>query len=173
MPAAIGIGLLVSAGTSIAAAKMQSNAAKNAQKAQQAGTDKALAVQQQSNRPYMQLGEQAANRLMQMPPQNYTQQFGGPGGSNGFQAFQQAPQGPPQGTLAGLGRPPQGGPMPQNGPGMQVQPGPRMPPNGPPPQQMGQQGGQMAQMMAPDGSVRPVPLAMVAQLESRGARRVG
>jgi hypothetical protein len=173
MPAAIGIAMLASAGASMYAAHKQASAAKDAAATQGAATDKAVAVQREANAPYMQLGQQSANRLMQMPQQNYTQAFTGPGGSNGAQAFQM----PPQGSLAGLGRPPQGS-MPQNGPGLQTQPGPHVPPNGPQGQTlgaMGQQGpqaGQLVQMRAPDGSVKAVPPNVVAQLEARGARRV-
>jgi hypothetical protein len=165
---AIGIGLAASAGASLASAKIQSNAAKNAAKTQQQGTDRALAVQQQANQPYMDLGKQAAARLAsgQAMGQPYRQQFGGPGGSNGFQAFDQGRpmQGPP-GTLAGLGQPPgPQGPPPQMGP-PQGQPGPQMAMQG--------GGGGMVRLQAPDGSVSMVPEAMAQQFIAKGARRVG
>lgn len=176
MPIGIGAAMLIgtaaSAGAGLAAAKIQSNAANKAQKAQQQGTDQALVAQRKANQPYMDLGQQGVNRLMNTPQQNYTPRFSGAGGSDGFQAFQGPP---PMASLGSLGQPPQGpnGPMPMNGPGIQVQPGPRVPPNGPMPQQIGPQAGQMAQMQGPDGSVKAVPLHLVAQLEARGARRVG
>lgn len=159
--AALLIGSAVAGGTAVAGAKIQSNAAKNAAKAQQAGTDRALAVQQQQNAPYLQVGQQAAARLAsgQAMGKPYTQQFGGPGGSNGVQAFQ--PQGPPQqGTLGGLGQQGQAPQMPQQG---------QMPPQAP--QQ--QQGGGMVKLQAPDGSVSQVPEAMAQQFLQRGAKRIG
>jgi len=165
MPIGVGaamlIGSAVAGGAAVTGAKLQSNAAKNAAKAQQAGTDRALAVQQQQNAPYLQVGQQAAGRLAsgQAMGQPYTQQFGGPGGSNGFQAFSPQPQGPPQqGTLGGLG---QGqAPMaPQQG---------QMPPQAP--QQA--QGGGMVMMEGPDGSRKAVPQAAVQMAMQRGAKVV-
>lgn len=148
---AIGLGLAASAGTSLAAAKIQSNSAKNAAKTQQSATDKALGVQQQANQPYMDLGKQAAARLAsgQAMGQPYTQQFGGPGGSTGYQPFAQGrPMQAPGGTLGGLGQPQgaQGPPAPTGG---------------------------MVRLQAPDGSVSTVPEAMAAQFEAKGARRIG
>lgn len=156
---AIGIGLAASAGTSLASAKIQSNAAKNAAKTQQSATNQALAVQQQANQPYMDLGKQAASRLASGAAmgQPYTQQFGGPGGSNGYQPFERGrPQQPLMGTLGGLGQP-QGPPMGIGAPQGQ---------QGPP------QGG-MVRLQAPDGSVSMVPDAMAQQFIAKGARRIG
>jgi hypothetical protein len=162
------IALGVGAATSIASAKIQSNAAKNAAKTQQQGTDRALMVQQQANQPYMDLGKQAAARLAsgQAMGQPYRQQFGGPGGSNGFQAFDQGRpmQGPP-GTLGGLGQPPgPQGPPPQMGP-PQGQPGPMMAMQG--------GGGGMVMMEGPDGTRKAVPQSAVQLALSRGAKVVG
>jgi len=183
----------IAAGAALGGAKMQSSAAKKAAKDQQDATDKALGVQQQQNAPYLQLGQQAAGRLAsgQAMGKPYTQQFGGPGGSNGFQAFQpQAqgppPQGPPPGTLSGLGQAPQGQ-MPMGGsqPGGSynatgVDIGTQAPPTldaysaalqaTRPPQ--GGQGG-MVKLQAPDGSVSQVPMAMAEQFMARGAKRIG
>lgn len=113
MPIGIGaamlIGSAVAGGTAIAGAKLQSNAAKDAAKAQQAGTDRALQVQQQANAPYMQLGQQAAGRLGQMAanPQPYTQQFRAPGAppSSGIQSFQPSGGPGPMPTLGSIGQP--------------------------------------------------------------------
>lgn len=152
---AIGMGA-AAAGSSVAAAKIQSNAAKNAAKSQQAGTDKALQVQQETSAPYRQLGQMGVDRLTALgAPQPYTQQFrpgGGQPQGNGFQAFQ--PSGGPQGappTLGSIG-------MPQ-------------PPQGTPP---GQQGGGMVRLQAPDGSISPRPFSMeeaqavMAQARAKG-----
>lgn len=159
MPIGVGaamlIGSAVAGGTAVAGAKIQSNAAKSAQKSQQAGTDKALAVQQQANQPYMQLGSQAAGRLGQMTAnaQPYTQNFTGPGGSNGFQAMPpQGPPPPPMG-LGAMGQPPQGAPpgaVPRQGPpaGMSP-PGMQGPPQGAP--------GGMVRLKAPTGEIGMVP----------------
>ena len=152
------VGSAIAGGTAVASAKMQSNAAKNAAKDQQKATNQALAVQQQANQPYMDLGRQAAQRLGQMSQnaQPYTQQFGGPGGSNGFQAFGgpqmgQPPQGPPPGSLAGLGQPPQG-------PGMGGPPQGMRPPQGQPPMQGPPQGGGgMVRVQAPTGEIAMFP----------------
>ncbi len=108
MPIGVGaamlIGSAVAGGTAVASAKLQSNAAKNAAKEQQKGTDRALQVQQQANAPYLALGQQGAQRLAQTPFQPYTQQFQPGRPNNGFQA----PQGPPP-TLGSIGQP-QGAP---------------------------------------------------------------
>jgi hypothetical protein len=171
----------ISAVSALASAKVQSNAAKNAQKAQQAGTDKALAVQQQANQPYMDLGKSSAQRLGQMTAnaQPYTQQFTGAGGSTGAQAFTPAqqgmgsPQGPSQGSLGSLGQP-------QGAPGMGGPPQGGMPPQGQQGPPMGAPSqGQMVQLQAPDGSVRPFPAAQAdsiiqkARAQGHELRRVG
>lgn len=147
MPIGVGAALLIgsaaSAGTALAGAKMQSNAAKKAQQAQQAGTDKALQIQHQVNAPYMQLGQAAAGRLGEMTanPQPFTQQFrpGSPGqpAPSGFQPFQPSGGMP---TLGSIGQPPQGPPqaVPRGGMGQ-------------PP---------MVRLRAPDGSVSPQPFSM-------------
>ena len=111
MPIPLIIGGIASAASALGSAKIQSNAAKKAAAAQQVGTDKALAVQQQANKPYMDLGQQGAQRLQQTPFQPYTQQFRPGQPNNGFQGSQQ-PQGPPP-TLGSIGQPQgqQGGSM--------------------------------------------------------------
>lgn len=175
---------LVIAGVSaVAKAKIQSNAASNAQKAQQQGTDRALQVNQQAMQPYMDAGQRGLAQL-QNPAfsQPYTQVFGGPGGSNGAQAFggpmtqmppggppqpqmgqppPQMPQGPPPGSLGAMG----GGQMPQ------------MPQQGmmPPAQQMAQGGaaGGTARIMSPQGRIVMVPLERVPEALAQGGRRVG
>jgi hypothetical protein len=161
MPIGIGAAMLIGAaasgGAAVGAAKIQSNAANKAAKTQQAATNQALAVQQQANQPYMDLGRQAAARLSGPAlGQPYTQQFGGPNGSNGYQPFAQGrPMQGPQMTLGGLGQP-QGAQMP---------PQPMGAPQGP-------QGG-MVRLQAPDGSMSMVPEAMAQAFIQRGARRVG
>jgi hypothetical protein len=160
MPIPLIVGGIVSAATALGSAKVQSNAAKNAAKEQQKGTDRALQVQQQAHQPYMDLGKAAAARLAAMPQEPYTQQFrpsqpgmpGVPGqpASSGFQAFN--PGG--GGSLAGLGQPPQAGSMP-GASGAQV-------------------GGGMVTLQAPTGeTVRMPDGPMVQQALQRGARRVG
>lgn len=197
--AALLIGSAVSAGTAAASAKVQSNAAKKAAQSQQTATNQALAVQQQANQPYMDLGKQALGTLgqMQANAQPYTQTFTGPGGSNGAQPFTPAQMGqktPKSGTLAELGQqpaqnvpvaPPKGGVFQsamQHGAFGGV---PQGPPQGPPPmapqapQGPPQAGGPMVQLQAPDGSVRPFPAAqadaVIAAAQARGhqLRRVG
>ncbi len=159
MPIGVGaamlIGSAVAGGTALGAAKLQSNAAGKAQKDQQAATDRALAVQQQQTAPYRALGEQAAGRLSAPQPDAYRQAFTGPGGSNGFQAFQPPPQGPSGGSLAGLGQPGMGQPLPGAVPRQQGMQGPPM---------MGGGQGQMVQLQGPDGSVKPFPAAQVPQI---------
>lgn len=176
------IATAIGAVASLGGAKMASSAAGKAQKAQQAATDRALAAQTAANQPYMDLGRQAAGRLgaLTANAQPYTQQFGGPQGSNGVQAFgsmqggPQGPQGPPPGSLASMAG---GAPsMPQGGqPGMmppQRQPGPPMGQPGPP---QGPQGGQMVTLQAPTGQTMQLPAGspQVQMLLQRGARQVG
>lgn len=157
---------IAAAGT-ITAAKMQSNAAKDAAATQTAAGNKALAAQQtayqtqrQDFSPYQQAGVSSLGRLNQ-------------------QAQQPGPQFNPNGPPASLGNP-MGGQMPPN-PGQQ-HPGGRMAPQGmpqqgPPPsmapgpsqqQQLGQQQapptGKMVLLRAPDGSTRPFPEASVPQV---------
>lgn len=115
MPLAIAlplIGMAASSAASIGAAKIQSNAAKKAQDAQQQGTDRALQAQQQANAPYLALGQQAAGRLAARgPAQPFQGQFqpgGGPSmslGSIGQPPMPSAPQGPPQGMGPGQAMP--------------------------------------------------------------------
>lgn len=139
-------GALISGVAGLGAAKMQSNAAKNAAKDQQQGTDRALQVQREVNQPYLNLGQQGASALSsgQAMAQPYTQQFRPGSGNTGFQAppptlgsigMPQAPQGPPQGQQPGMGA--------------------------------------MVKLQGPDGSVRDVPAQLAAQFIARGARRVG
>ena len=110
MPIGLAAGLMLagtagSAAATIGAAKIQSNAAKRAQKEQQAATDKAMAVQTQQNQPYLDLGRQAAQRLQNMPFQPYMQTFGSGRGAQLPTPPPQGPQGPPPGSLASLGQP--------------------------------------------------------------------
>jgi hypothetical protein len=160
---AIGMGA-ASAASSVAAAKIQSNAAKKAQAAQQTATDQALKVQQDTSAPYRQLGQQGINQLQALgAPQPYTQQFRAPGGgpqSNGYQAFNPGQQTGPPPTLGGIGQMGQpGGQPPQGGP--------------PPPQGMGGQAPpQMVTLQAPDGSTRQFP-AMDAQRVMMQAKAAG
>ena len=137
------------AGSSYAAARTQANAAKDAAKSQQAGTDRALQLQQENSAPYRQLGQEGVNRLMQMgPAQPYTQQFR-PGQNNGFQAPM---------TLGGLGGPPPSAGAPQ-GPPQAV------------PRGMGMGG--LVTLRAPTGEVVRIPDGpMVQQALARGAERM-
>ncbi|MES2531840.1 MAG: hypothetical protein V4636_12440 [Pseudomonadota bacterium] len=187
MPIGIGAAMLIgsaaSAGAGLASAKAQSNAAKKAQQQQQAATDKALAVQQQTNQPYMQLGQQAAARLGQMAAnqQPYTQVFGsgagaqgqpgqpmrGPGAMGGNQ-FQMSPQRPPQG-------PPQGMGLGQIGQGGMGQPQPMRPPQGQQGPGMGMppQQAPMGRWLMPGGQTAQGPLNQAQMYESKGGRRIG
>lgn len=151
--AAVAIGSAISGGAALGAAKLQSNAAKNAAKEQQKGTDRALQVQREVNQPYLNLGQQGASALSsgQAMAQPYAQQFRPGSGNTGFQPFQ-PPQGPPP-TLGSIG-------MPQQ---------PPMPPQGGQPPAMGN----MVKLQGPDGSVRDVPAQLAEQFIARGARRVG
>ncbi len=166
------IGAAIGAVSGLVGAKMQSNAAGNAQRAQQQATDRAMASMQQVNAPYLGLGKQAVGNLSSMlaNPQPYTQQFGGAQGPTtgfgapGAQPFMppvmsggmpggMPPQGPPQGSLgafAGGGMPPQGGAMPPQG------------------------GGQMARLRAPTGEEMDIPVnsPQLPALMQRGAVRV-
>jgi hypothetical protein len=145
MPIPLIIGGIASAASAIGSAKIQSNAAKKAATAQQAGTDKALAVQQQANAPYMALGQQGAQRLQQTPFQPYTQQFRPGQPNNGFQAPQ---GGATLGSIGSMGQS-QGAPMG----GAMTQP-------------------QMVQLQAPDGSTKPFPAQdvprIIAQAKAAG-----
>jgi hypothetical protein len=170
MPAAIAVPAIIGAagvGASLYGASKASGASQEAARIQSQAANQAQAFnrevyqnQRQITNPYVQAGTESLARLM-------AQHWGTP---------YQAPQGP------------------QGSPPMQTQPGPMMPPNGPPQgslgamqqqgprlvgsgqslgaMQQGPQGG-MVQMQAPDGSVQAVPQHVVAQLEQRGARRVG
>lgn len=156
---AIGMGLL-GAGTSLAGAKMASNASKDAAKQQQASVNQAQQFNQEAWRtqqaalnPYVQAGHQQLGSLMS--------QFGGRPLQNPY-----APSGV---TNAGMpdytgrqGMPP-GGPMP---PTMPVGTSPRHDdfyPKG---------GGQMVTMRAPTGETTQVPAHLAAEFEKRGAERV-
>lgn len=146
MPIGVGaamlIGSAVAGGSALAAAGIQSHAASEAQKKQQAATDKALAVQQQAMSPYQQIGQVGLQRLAAQQPAPYTQQFRAGSGNTGFQPYQPAtpplapPQGPPP-TLGGIGQPP-----PQGG---------------------------MVTLRAPDGSTRQFPAVMAAQIMQQAA----
>jgi hypothetical protein len=186
MPAAIAIPAIIgaaSAGTSLASAKMQSNAANRASKAQSASQDTSQAFNQQAfdyqkqlMNPYAQAGQTSLANLMAQhwggSPADYSQQQGPPQGQQAMpgqrpqgmaptmgQAMPRSQGGQPLGGFAG----PQGG-MPQQG---QAAPG-----MGQPAQQPGG-GGQMVRMRAPTGEVTTIPAAMAAQFEQRGAVRVG
>lgn len=165
MPAAIALPLIgagVSAVAGLGAAKIQSNAAQKAQTAQQAATDKALAVQQEQSAPYRQLGQQGVDRLTALgAPQPYTQQFRATGSgpqSNGYQAFNPNGGAPTLGGIGGFAAQPNG---------LAAQPGGR---SGPPLQ--GQPPPQMVTLQAPDGSTRQFP-AMQAQQVMQQAKQAG
>jgi hypothetical protein len=125
MPIGLIVGGIASAASAIGSAKVQSNAAKKAAQQQQQGTDRALAVQQQANQPYMDLGKAAAGRLGELAAnaQPYQQQFRPGQPQNGFQPSlgamqpQQQPQGQP-----GMEMPPQGQQGPPMGQPQQQQP---------------------------------------------------
>jgi hypothetical protein len=158
---------------SLAKAKIQSNAAKDAAKHQIASTEKAQGYNQQVYHdqrslmsPYVNAGNESLARLMSQhwgtpyqPPAPYTggqpqppnqavPRFGGPMGPPPPGPNRPNPNTP---RLVGSGQSLGAMQQPQQGPGPQ---------------------GQMVQMQAPDGSVQAVPAAAVAQLEQRGARRM-
>lgn len=138
MPIGVGaamlIGSAVGAGTQIVGAKMQSNAAKNASRAQTQAADRASAetraMQQQAQQalaPYQQMGQQGMQNMsaaLNRPRPVFT-----PPGMGG--GAMQRPFVPPAGNRAPMG-PPMGMPPPQGG-------RPPMPmggrPSGPPPPQ--------------------------------------
>lgn len=143
----------IGAGTSIASAKIQSNAAKNAAKTQTEAANKSLAFQQQqfanqqaAFQPYQQAGARANAQLSNLASRP-TPQFV-PGGQQ--QAF-----GAPQGQLG----------MPQ---GMPPQPVSR-PMGGamPPPQ------GRMVMVQAPTGETQQMPEAEAQRAVQAGARVIG
>lgn len=182
MPAAVAIPLIIgaaSAGSAVASAKIQSNAAKNAAKTQVASQDKAQTFnqqafqqQQQALQPYISGGQDAFSRLM-------SQHYGTGGLSAGMRGTTTQPGQtftPPQGP------PPQAGPLGQamGGPPMGPQ-GPQAlaaPPGGPQGQPgplqaaMGQPSGQMVMMVGPDGTQKAIPQANVQEAMRRGARPV-
>lgn len=179
MPAAVAIPLIVgaaSAGSAVASAKIQSNAAKNASKTQVASQDKAQAFNQQAFQqqqaalqPYISGGQDAFSRLM-------AQHYGTGGLSPGMRGTATLPGQ----TFTPPGPPPQAGPLGQamGGPPMGPQ-GPQAlaaPPGGPQGQTgplqaaMGAQGGQMVMMVGPDGTQKAIPQANVQEALRRGAR---
>lgn len=169
----------VSAGTSIAGAKMASNASKNAAKTQSSAADKALAAQQQGYAqqrsdfsPYQQAGAAAVGRLGQTagtytggPPQPQGPQMGGQLGQ--MPQNWHPPQSPP------LGPPQQGQPQPGMGPGPQGhnvgvnlgQQGavPQAPGGGPMP-------GSLVRVQAPSGEVAMLPREAADRAVQKGAR---
>jgi hypothetical protein len=161
MPALIAVAA-ISAGSQIAAAKMQSNAAKNAAKTQSASADRAMAFQKQQYEqarqdfsPYQQTGATSLGRL-------------------GAMAGQQAPTFQPgqPASFASLGNPLGGGPQavpPGPLPGQTTPPGaPPMPPQGPPQAQ-----GQLVRVLAPTGEEAMLsPMAAQAAV-AKGARILG
>lgn len=185
---AIGVGAAGAAG-SLGAAKMQSNAAKNAAKLQITSQEKAQGVnqqvyndQRQALNPYVQAGNDSLSRLM-------AQHWGSGGLSPGMsgttmQPGQRVTPGssyapPPPGSMA----PGMGSNIPPNiaAPrfGAQMAQGPPQgsPQGGPNPlaAAMGgaPQGGPMVKLQGPDGSMRDVPAQLADQFIARGARRVG
>lgn len=153
----IGIGVA----SSLASAKMQSNAAKNAAKTQAAAGDKALAAQQsgyqqqrQDFQPYQQAGNAALARLGQTAG-TYT------GGSTA--APFPMPQQPPQGGLGSLGQPPPGALPPLGG---SPAPGPGMPPQMP---SGGAQGG-LVRVQAPTGEMAMLPPQQAQAAVAKGAK---
>jgi len=181
MPIGVGaamlIGSAVAGGTAVAGAKIQSNAAKNAQQQQQQATNQALAVQRQALQPYQDIGQRGLQQL-QNPAfsQPYTQVFGG--GSNGAQAFggMAPPQGPPPQGMQGPPPqmpqgPPQGPPPGSLGAMGAGQPGPGM--GGQPQAPQGGAAGMMVRVQKPDGGVVSIPAQMLPQALANGGRRVG
>lgn len=172
------IGAAIGAVSGLVGAKMQSNAAGNAQRAQQQATDRAMASMQQVNAPYLGLGQQAVGNLSSMigRPQPYTQQFGGAQGpTTGFGAPGAQPFMPPgMGGMPGGAMPPQGAPQGSlgafsgiGGLGQKLAQGPM----GPAPE-MG--GGGMARLRAPTGEEMDIPVnsPQLPALMQRGAVRV-
>lgn len=142
-----------SAAGSIAAAKIGSNAAHDAAATQSASADKAITVQQQvyqdqqkAQAPYQQLGQQALGRLSTMGPSQA--QFSPSNYRQGAPIQQQQPQ--QMGTLASMGQ------MQPMGQGMAA----------------GQAtGGDMVNVQAPDGSVKPFPRMQAQQIiQAAGAK---
>jgi hypothetical protein len=161
MPALIAVAA-ISAGSQIAAAKMQSSAAKNAAKTQSASADRAMAFQKQQYEqarqdfsPYQQAGATSLGRLGSMAGQP----------APTFQPGQQA-------SFASLGNPLGGGPQavpPGPLPGQTTPPGaPPMPPQGPP---QGQ--GQLVRVLAPTGEMAMLPMAQAQMAVAKGARILG
>lgn len=180
---ALGVGA-ASAGASVAAARMQSNAANNAARIQGASQDRAQGFNQQVYsdqqrllNPYVQAGNDSLSRLM-------AQHWGSGGLSPGMRGtatsygMQETPNSqyapPPPGSRApGMGSnippnvaaprfgaqmAPQGPPMqgpPQGGPNPLAMAMGGGPPQGAPPPQAA--GGAMVKLQAPDGSIRPFP----------------
>ena len=157
MPA-IAIPLIISAGASIAKAKMASNAAKKAAQTQETAGERALGFQTQAYQqqradvaPYAQAGQASLANLTAMGQQPVVSR-----GPNGYQPT----------------RPPAPAPMPAASPMTlnQIGPASGARPRGP----MSPDGGdsQMVQLRAPDGSVQAVPATVAPHYLSRGAVRV-
>lgn len=177
MPAAVAIPLIIgaaSAGSAVASAKIQSNAAKNAAKTQVASQDKAQTFNQQAFQqqqaalqPYISGGQDAFSRLM-------SQHYGTGGLSAGMRGTTTQPGQtftPPQMQGGPLAQSMQGSPqMPQGAP--QQPQGAPMPSGGPLQAAMGQPGGQMVMMVGPDGTQKAIPQANVQEAMRRGARPV-
>lgn len=155
MPAAVAVPLIIGAagvGGTLAAAKMSSNAAKRGAQLQSDATNKAAEFQAKS----------AADSLaFQKDMWNTSQQNAAPYlqmGRNALGGLNQI-----TGMDGGGGQR-----FGSSGPQQQQQP------NMWNPAQSGSYvGPQMVQMKAPDGSVRPVPRAMVPHYQSRGGQVVG
>ena len=160
MPAALAIPLImggVSAGATVAAAKIGSNASKNAAKTQVDASNQAQAVQQQvyqdqqkAQSPYMQLGQQAAGKLSgyttpstPFNPNDYSKGAQiTPAAASPWGPSQIQPTAPQQASLSQMGSPMQNKTMTA--------------------QQSAQQGlnpavGQTVKMRAPNGEVSDVP----------------
>jgi hypothetical protein len=192
MPAAIAIPMIVGAASSVAAAKMSSNAANKAAKTQTAAADKALAAnqavyqdQRQLMAPYTQAGQSAVTTLGRLltPGAGATYasaplpQLGpGPfaGGNTAMPRPQMASRGGAFSAALGQGPAPRmggQGPMPQMGagqmPGMGAGPAPQIGAGPMPGMGQGPQG--MISLRAPNGSVGQVPAHLAQQFISRGA----
>ncbi len=160
MPA-IAIPLIISAGASIAKAKMASNAAKKAAQTQETAGERALGFQTQAYQqqradvaPYAQAGQASLANLTAMGQQPVVSR-----GPNGYQPT----------------RTPAPAPMPAASPMTlnQIGPASGARPRGPmSPMSPDGGDGPMVQLRAPDGSVQAVPATVAPHYLARGAVRV-
>lgn len=185
MPAAVAIPLILGAAgtaTSLAGAKMASNASKKAADQQIASTDKAQAIneriyndQSKLMQPYIQGGQDSFARLMAnhwgtplppgMSPSGGTSAMLGNAARMNIPGAMQppSPQGPPPWQQ---GPPPQGGQsLAQAQQGQQQMQAPPMQPQG-----GGGAPGGMVRLKAPNGQITMVPEAMAQEFIQKGAK---